>query len=116
MNIIFAIIAGPLLGWFIKSRPQSAAIYLASTSMLFTFQSIQVLLGWMADEGGFFGLIDHGAFGSAPTGFPAVYAPSELYSYGLVNLVITLLGLGIVFLFCWLRTRHDAKRGSVDVA
>lgn len=116
MNIIFAIVAGPLLGWFVTPRAQSAAIYLASTSMLFTFQTLQVLLGWMADEGGFFGLVDHGAFGPAPTGFPVVYSESELYSYGLVNLVITLVGLGIVLLFGRLRTRRDARRDIVTVA
>lgn len=115
MNIIFALIAGPLLGWFMKSRPLAIAIYLASTSILFTFQSVTVLLAWMGDEGGFFGLQKEGAFGPTPTGFPITYTNSGLYSYGLVNLVITLLGLGIVILFSVLRTRRDAKRNSVSV-
>lgn len=115
MNVIFAIIVGPLLGWFMKSRPTAIAIYLASTSILFTFQSITVLLAWMGDEGGFFGLQKEGAFGATPTGFPITYTNGGLYSYGLVNLVITLLGLGVVVLFGRLRTRRDAKRTSVSV-
>jgi hypothetical protein len=115
MNILFALIAGPLLGWFMKSLPLGIAIYLASTSLLFTFQSITVLLAWMGDEGGFFGLRKEGAFGPAPTGFPVSYAEGELYSYGIVNLVITLVGLGVVVLFGRIRARRDARRNSVAI-
>lgn len=116
MNIIFALVDGPLLGWCMKSTPLAVAIYLAATSLLFTFQSVTVLLAWMGDEGGFFGLQEEGAFGPTPSEFPIAYTDGGLYSYGLVNLVITLLGLGIVIVIGRSRARRDAKRSGEPVS
>lgn len=110
MNIIFTIIAAPLIGWFVRSRPGAAALYLAGVSALFTFQTLAVFISWLAGETGFGGASDHGAFGPFPTGLPLAYDHGEVWSYGLINLLITLAGISITVLMGRLRARRDSRR------
>ena len=112
MNIIFTIVAAPLMGWFIKSRTGAVAIFLAGQSVLFVFQSLTVLLAWMAGEGGFGGATEQGAFGPAPSSFPVRYEESDLWAYGLLNLALILLGVAIVIGAGRLRVRRAAKSGT----
>lgn len=112
MNIVFTIVAAPLLGWFIRSRPAAVAVYLAGVSVLFTFQTLAVLLSWLAGETGFGGASDHGAFGPFPTELPLTYVDGEVWSYGLINLLISLTGVGITVLLNRLRARGRRTRAS----
>ncbi len=95
MNILFTLVAAPLIGFFVKQRSTAVALYLAAEASLFAFQCLALLLAWMAGEGGPTGAQDQGAFGPAPTGVPISYDESELYAYGLVNLVVVLVGIGL---------------------
>lgn len=110
MNIIFTIIAAPLIGWFVRSRPVASALYLAAVSVLFSFQTLAVFISWLAGETGFGGASDRGAFGPSPTGLPLDYDEGGVWSYGAVNLAVTLIGVGITVLLNALRTRRDRKR------
>ena len=112
MNIIFTIIAAPLIGWLVRSRPAAAALYLAGVSVLFSFQTLAVLISWLAGETGFGGASDHGAFGPFPTALPLSYDDGEVWSYGAINLVITLVGVGITVLLNMFRARRDRKRAQ----
>lgn len=113
MNIIFTIIAAPLIGWLVKSRTGAVAIYLAAVAQLFTFQTLAVLLGWMGSDTGLF---ESHAFGPPPTGFPiADTYLADLIAYGVVNLVIVLVGVGLTIGSGSLRVRRSAKRTAVAV-
>lgn len=110
MNIIFTIIAAPLIGWFVRSRPVAAALYLAGVATLFSFQTLAVFISWLAGESGFGGTSDHGAFGPFPTGLPLAYDDEEVWSYGAINLLITTVGIGLTILLGRLRARRDRRR------
>jgi len=82
MNIIITIIAALLLGWFIRSRPGAAALYLGGVALVLSFQTLAVMISWLAGETGAGGLSDHGAFGSFLTALPLSYDEAEVWSYG----------------------------------
>jgi len=109
MNIIFTIIAAPLIGWFVGKRLMASVLYLSSVAMVFSFQTLAVMIGWLGGETGFGGASDHGAFGPTPTGLPLHFEEAEVWSYGALNVLITAVGLAIVALFGWLRARRVAK-------
>lgn len=115
MNILFTLVAAPLIGFLVKQRGIAVAAYLGAEAFFFAFQSLAVLLAWMAGGGGFSGAQDQGAFGPAPTGVPIAYQESELYAYGLVNLVIAAVGVGLVVGFSALARRRAARRNVIEV-
>jgi len=92
MNAIFALVASLGIGFLASRRSTAVLVFLVADSFVFTFQSLDVLLNWMAGGGGVNG---QGAFGGAPTGFPLDYEQSEVLAYGLVNLVIIVIGIGL---------------------
>lgn len=109
MNIIFTVVAAPLIGWLVRSRTGAVAITLAAQSLLFTFQTLAVLLAWMADERGFGGASESGAFGPAPTTFPISYSEADFWAYGLLNLTLVVVSLALAIAFSHLRARRSAK-------
>lgn len=113
MNLVFTVVAAPLMGWFITSRPGAISIFLAAQSILFSFQTLSVLLAWMAGERGFGGTAEHGAFGPAPTSWPVRYDEGELMAYGVVNLALIGVGLVIVVGVGHLRARRPSARLAV---
>ncbi len=113
MNIVFTIVAAPLIGWFVRSRTGAVAICLAAQSLLFSFQTLAVLLAWMAGEGGFGGATEGGAFGPTPTGFPVSYNEADFWAYGLINLVLIGLSIAVTIAFGHLRARRSARHASV---
>ncbi len=115
MNILFTLVAAPLIGFFVTQRGTAIAVYLGAEASFFAFQSLAVLLAWMAGGGGFGGAQDQGAFGPAPSGVPIAYQESELYAYGLVNLVIAIVGVGLVVGLNALARRRAARRNMVEV-
>lgn len=115
MNIIFTVLAAFPIGYFVRQRVSAVALFLAADALLFTYQTVEVLLVWMAAEPGIFGG-DHGAFGPAPTGFPVEYSSSDVLGYGVVNLIIVLVGIGLTLLGHRTASRRVARRGVVEVA
>ena len=110
MNIIFTILFALPIGFFIKQRGLAIVTYLAIDAILFSFQSVGVILDWMANQG-------RPAFGPAPEGsFPVTYSASEYIGYGVVNLIIITVGVGLVVLGAFLSKRRSANRVSVSVA
>jgi hypothetical protein len=116
MNIIITPVAAILIGLSVRSRLIAALLYLVIEAILFTFQTLVVLLAWMGGQGGFGDAGGEGAFGPAPTGFPLVFDEGSVWSYGLVNLGIIAAGLAITILLSWLRGRGRAKRAAGVVA
>lgn len=110
MNVVFTILFAFAIGFFVKQRGLAILVYLALDAILFTFQTLSVLLYWMSDGDGRL------AFGPAPTTFPVEYSESDTWGYGVVNLVIIAVGVGLVVLGTKVAARRAAKRHSVAVA
>jgi hypothetical protein len=108
MNLIYTVLIALPLGLLISSRSTAVLSYLLIGSYLFSFQNTTVLLSW-------FGHGSDSAFGPHPEGFPAEAATGEVIGYGVVNAVITLVGVGLVLLGARLRTRRAARRNVVSV-
>ena len=109
MNLIYTVLVALPLGLFISSRSTALLTYLLVGSYLFSFQNTSVLLGWLGHS-------DRPAFGPFPEGFPAEAATGEVIGYGVVNAVITLVGVGLVFAGARLRARRASKRNVVAVS
>lgn len=108
MNLIYTVLVALPLGFFLSSRSTAILSYLLIGSYLFSFQSVGVLLDWLGHN-------SPSAFGPFPDGFPAKASTSQYLGYGIVNAVITLIGVGLVVLGAWLRQRRAAKRDVVTV-
>ena len=108
MNLIYTVLIALPLGLLIASRSTAILSYLLIGSYLFSFQNTSVLLGWLGDEG-------PPAFGPSPEAFPAKAEYGEVIGYGVLNAVITLVGVGLVLLGARLRARRLAKRDVVTV-
>jgi hypothetical protein len=109
MNVIFTVLFAFAIGYFLSQRGLAVVAYLALDAIVFSYQTLGVLLDWMADN-------PPTAFGPAPTGFPVEYSSSETWGYGAVNLVVILIGVGLVVLGTWVRARRTARRSVVAVA
>ena len=110
MNIIFTVLFAFPLGFFVKQRGLAIVTYLALDAILFAFQSVGVLLDWMADK-------PPVAFGASPEGaFPIEYSNSEYLGYGVVNAIIIVAGVGLVVLGAYVAKRRASRRASVTVA
>ncbi len=109
MNIIFTVLFAFAIGYLIKDRVLAVVAYLAVGAIVFAYQTLSVLLSWMADE-------PPVAFGPSPTGFPVEYSGSELAGYGVVNLVVIVVGVGLVIAGTKVRARRAAKQDVVSVA
>jgi hypothetical protein len=109
MNIIFTVLFAFAIGYFVKDRGLAVVTYLALDAIVFAYQSVGVLLDWMAAK-------PPVAFGPSPKAFPVEYSSSELWGYGLVNLVIIAVGVGLVVLGTRLSARRAAHRTAVAVA
>jgi hypothetical protein len=113
MNLLFTIVAAFPLGLVLTRRKTAVLAYLIAASFVFSFQSIGVLLTWMSGGKGIGGA---SGFGKPPSGnFPVHYSDSELAAYGVVNLAITLAGVGLVTLGAKLRARRSSRQELVDV-
>lgn len=112
MNVLVAPFAAVLIGLFVRPRATAVALYLGIEAVLFTFQTLMVLLAWMSGQGGFGGATDAGAFGPAPTGFPLAFSEGEVWAYGLLNTAVILVGIGITLGVATLRERRRARRGA----
>lgn len=112
MNILITPVLVVLIGLLVRSRLSAALLYLAIEAILFTFQTLTVLLAWLGGEGGFGGADDRGAFGPSPTGFPVEFDEGEVWAYGLVNLGIMAVGVGLTLVVVTLRNRGRARKSA----
>lgn len=109
MNLIFTIVFAFGIGYAVKQRWTAVILYLALDAILFSYQTVGVLLSWMADRPPI-------AFGPAPSRFPIEYDQSEVWGYGAVNLVIIAAGVGLVVLGNRVAARRASRRASVAVS
>ena len=109
MNFIFTVLFAFAIGYLVRHRAIAIVTYLALDAIVFSYQSVGVLLNWMADQ-------PPVAFGPSPKAFPVEYSNSELWGYGLVNLMIVAVGVGLVVLGARLSARRAAQRTAVAVA
>lgn len=109
MNILFTIIAALPIGFLVRQRSTAVVAYLAADALLFSYQNVDVMLNWMAGNGGIGGAQ---AFGPFPTEFPIPYAASDIVGYGLVNLIIVVVGIGLTLLGNWIRSRRSSRAAS----
>ena len=112
MNLVFTLLASIGLGLFVPKRHAAVLAYLVLDSFLFTFQTLDVLLNWMSAKDGMGGAK---AFGPFPSAIPIAYEPSEVFAYGVVNLVIIAVGVGLTIGVNKLATRREAAKNSVSV-
>jgi hypothetical protein len=103
MNIAVTLLTALPLGLFVRQRRWALATYLLIECWAFTFQTLYVFLNWAGAKAGIGGAQ---AFGPYPTRFPLDYKDSEVIAYGVVNLVICLVGIGLVLLGHRLRNRR----------
>ena len=109
MNIIYTILAALPIGFFVKKRGIAIVTYLLLGSILFAFQSVSVVLDWLSDNRPV-------AFGASPTGFPITYSHSQFWGYGLVNLLVFVVGIGLTLVGTYVAQRRAANRNAVFVA
>ena len=109
MNLIYTVLVALPLGLLISSRSTAILTYLLIGSYLFSFQNTSVLLSWLAHR-------DPSAFGPFPEGFPAESSNGELVGYGVINLLITLVGVGLVWFGGRLRARRASRLNVVAVS
>jgi hypothetical protein len=85
MELILMILAPFPIGYLVRNRTAGFIAYLALHAFVFTFQSTALVIEWVGGS--------TTAFGDYP------HAPkSEVWSYAAVNLVILLVGIGLLLL------------------
>jgi len=109
MNLLLTPILVVFIGLFVRSRLMAALLYLVIEAILFTFQTLLLLLNWLNGGLTVFG---DGMFGPTPKGLPLVLNEGEVWSYGLVNLGIMTMGVALTVLFVTLRNRSRERRST----
>jgi hypothetical protein len=113
MNLLVTPVLVVFIGLIVRSRLIATLLYLVIEAILFTFQTLTVLLGWL---GGELTVFEDGMFGPTPTGLPLVLDEGDLWSYGLVNLAIMVVGVALIVVIVTLRNRSRAKRTAATVS
>ncbi len=104
MNVIYTVLVAFALGYFIKDTRVAVALYLAGEALVFGFQSASLIIEWASGT-------STAAFGAFPD-----HSPSNVWGYGVVNLVITVIGIGLVMLGARTARRRAAKQDVVTTA
>jgi len=107
MILLLMVVAAFPVGYLVKSRPYALIAFLFAALFLFSFQTLNLLVSWLSG--------DSTAFGSTPEAFPIEADSGEVVAYGVVNLVIILVGLGLVLLGNRVAARRAAKRNVISV-
>jgi predicted Na+-dependent transporter len=102
MELILVVLAPFPIGFLVRSRTAAFIAYVAAHSFVFTFQTLNLVLEWASGAAG--------AFGAT---FPK-YETAEVLAYGVVNLVLFGVGLGLVYLGSRLGSRRRSRR-AVDL-
>ena len=85
MELLLTVLVPFPMGFAVRNRTTAYLAYIALHAFVFTFQSLNLLIEWVGGS-------TH-AFGA----YPEANA-SDVWGYGVVNLVIYLVGLGLVAL------------------
>lgn len=91
------------LGWFTRDRLTAVVTYLAAFLFVFPFQTLSLLVDWTRGS--------TQAFGPFPG-----ESHVQVFSYGLVNLTLYLIGFGLLFLGHRLGSRRRARRTAREVS
>lgn len=102
MNVIYTVLFAFAIGYFVKNRGVASALYLAGGALVFALQSVTLLIEWASGK-------NSKAFGDFPD-----YTASNVWGYGAVNLIITIVGVGLVLLGTRLAHKRAAKKGVVQ--
>ncbi len=97
MNLILMIVAPLPIGWFVRDRLTGYVAYLSLFSLVFTFQSVLLITEWAGGSKNAFG------------GFPKANK-ADVWSYGVVNLIFLVVGLGLLMLGQYLAARRRSRR------
>lgn len=100
MNLVYTVLLAFALGFFLKDRVAAVALYLAGGSLVFAFQSVNLLIEWVGGSESAFG-------GPHPDS-----EGSKILGYGLFNLIITLAGIGLVILGARVAAKRATKQSS----
>ena len=90
------------IGYFVKNRTAGFIAYIALQSFVFTFQSLELVIEWAGGSTEAFG-----PFPKADNG--------EVIAYGVVNLVIYGIGLGLLYLGQRLALRRARRTGAAEL-
>jgi hypothetical protein len=96
MDLIVVVAAFPI-GWLVQHRLTAFVIYLAGFNFLFTFQSTVLITDWAGGS--------KSAFGSFPKA-----SSSDLWGYGVVNLIFLAAGIGLLVAGRYVSDRVRARR------
>jgi ABC-type xylose transport system permease subunit len=102
MELIVTILTALPLGLLIKSRTAAYIAFIAIHSFVFTFQSVELIINWVGGS--------KEAFGPYPKA-----DKSQIWAYGIVNLVIFAGGLGLVTLGYYLANRRRNKSAALNL-
>ncbi len=103
MELIVMILVPFPLGLLVRTRTAAYLAYIAIHGFVFTFQTAYLVMEWAN------GSTD--AFGSFPD-----FTSGDVWAYGIINLVIYGVGLGLVTLGCRIRTKRTTRHDSVELA
>jgi len=99
MELIVMLLAPFPIGFFMRNRLAAFVTYIALHGFVFTFQSLSLIIEWISGS--------QQAFGPYPKA-----SSSEVLSYGVVNLGIFAVGLGLVYLGHRLGARRRTRSGA----
>lgn len=99
MELIVMIVVAFPIGFLIRNRIAAYIAFIALHGFVFVFQSLMLVIEWVGGS--------KDAFGSYPKADKA-----EVWSYGAVNLVIFLVGLGLVLLGQKVASRRNSRAGA----
>ncbi|MGN9813370.1 hypothetical protein ACTMSW_28955 [Micromonospora sp. BQ11] len=98
MNLIFVLLVSFPLGYFLASRTTAVVAYVAAFGPLFTFQTLSLVIDWTEGSTAAFG----GPFPSSDY--------SNVAGYAAVNLVLYLVGFGLIMLGHRLGAKRRVRR------
>ena len=102
MELIIMVLVPLPLGLLVRNRTAAYLAYIAIHAFVFTFQTANLVMEWANGS--------TEAFGSFPD-----FDNGDVWGYGIINLVIYGVGLGLVTLGCRIRAKRNAPRSSVEL-
>jgi hypothetical protein len=100
MDLILVLLVPFPLGFFLTSRTTAVIAYIAAFCPLFTFQTLSLITDWTEGSTAAFG----GPFPKSD------YA--DVVGYGTVNLILYLVGFGLIMLGHRLGAKRRARRAA----
>jgi hypothetical protein len=102
MELVLLVLAPLPIGFLVRNRTAGFVAYIALHAFVFTFQSVELLIEWAGGS-----TMAFGPFPKADHG--------EVLAYGVVNLVIYAIGLGLVYLGQRLALRRARRTAAAEL-